>query len=152
MFEGEGSDRFYGRVVVCELPILSHEFATLPAHLSNAALQQLTDNDWASLLPGFRFYPETLRQVIPFLLAAMVFHEDFFVYFLSAEHGIFHSPVLLRGYIKTLRGKAVTPSHCSSCPDCGMRASGGPGIVAIHAQVAELREQVQSLQQSLSSK
>ncbi len=148
LFEGEGADQLCGRVV-CGLPIMSHEFATLPPHLSNAHLQALTDDDWATLLPAFRCYPETFRQCIPFLLASLVYHEDFLTRVLPPEHGIFHSPVFVRGYIKKLRGKSAI--HITTCPDCDMRASGVPGIVAVNAQVAELRDQVQTLQQSLSS-
>ena len=53
----------------------------------------LTAAEWAEVLPEFSAYPERFRQVVPFLLASLVFHRQWLQEHLHPSHPLFTSRV-----------------------------------------------------------
>ena len=132
LFEGEGGDQLCGRAV-CGLRLTDTSFGTLPPHFDRATLDTITDANWASMLPGYSSYPEMFRQCLPFLLASIVFHEDFLTRKLPRHHRLFANPVFTGNYVTALRGKAIT--GIGTCPVTGMTACGVPPFMVTAAQV-----------------
>jgi hypothetical protein len=53
----------------------------------------LTADEWQEILPEFGQYPESFRQVVPYLLASIVFHHKWLKDNLHENHPLFVSRV-----------------------------------------------------------
>ena len=88
ILEGQGSDQLCGRAAT-GLCITESEFANLPPHFDPAAAI-LELEEWEKILPGYStFYPESFKQVVPYLLASLVYHKNFLEMYLPKNHPIF---------------------------------------------------------------
>lgn len=92
IFSEPGSDQFLGRLL-SGLPYQNVEFESLPPHFNQYGLTLLTDDYWQTILPGFNNYPSSFRRVLPYLLASLLYHENFIRDNLPPEHPLFCSPV-----------------------------------------------------------
>jgi hypothetical protein len=86
LFNGDGGDQLTGRVA-CGLPNTDCSFATLPPHFDSSFDQSIID--WTMILPSYNKYPNTFKQVVPYLLASIVYHEQWLRENLSTNHPLF---------------------------------------------------------------
>ena len=86
LFNGNGGDQFVGRVV-CGLNNTSIDFQTLPPHFITNTL--ITNEEWNQILPNYNDYPHCFKQVALFLLASIVYHEDYLRSNLCSKHPLF---------------------------------------------------------------
>ena len=128
---------------------MDKSFAVLPPHFDADTLRSISNEDWQILLPGYISYPETFLQCLPFLVASVIFHEEFLRSSLRASRPIFSSQLFAGGYASKLRGKALT--GISVCPQTGLRASGIPSHLVLAGQVAELQDEVLRLRQEMEA-
>ncbi len=60
------------------LPLTDVSFANLPAHFLCNNEDCLSTAEWEDVLPGFsNFYPKSFREVVPFLLASLIYHRQY---------------------------------------------------------------------------
>ena len=79
ILEGEGGDQLCGRAAT-GLPLTDVSFANLPPHFLRSEEECLSSEQWGDILPGYStFYPTTFREVIPYLLASLVYHQTYLV-------------------------------------------------------------------------
>ena len=75
--EGEGGDQLCGRAA-SGLPLKDVSFANLPPHFTDTGVCILTVDEWNEILPGYStYYPLNYREVIPYLLASLVYHQPY---------------------------------------------------------------------------
>lgn len=135
ILECSGSDQLCGRAAT-GLAIVSPEFGDLPSHFHG---EILTVAEWELLIPGYStFYPDSMRPVFPFLLAALVSHKDWLVEHLHTDHPLFKERVWTM-YVSTntftervLTGKLENPIS-------GLVATGVPTNVIIAGELRELK-------------
>ena len=70
---------------------VQEEFGCLPPHFNILEGPALTTEEWDHILPGFLLYPESFRGALPYLLASIVYHEEFIRGNLDPRHPIFSS-------------------------------------------------------------
>jgi hypothetical protein len=93
ILEGQGGDQLCGRAAT-GLTMTSTEFARLPPHFNASGGSILTVEEWEDIVPGFtNYFPSHFRPVIPFLLASLIFHKEWLVETLPAQHPLFNSRV-----------------------------------------------------------
>ena len=93
MCEGGGSDNLCGRAAT-GLNINSIDFGALPPHFwTEDAAPLLTVQEWVELVPDFERYPDSFRQVLPFLLASVIYHREWLESNLHRDHPLFISRV-----------------------------------------------------------
>ena len=150
IFAGAGGDQIVGRAV-CGLPINSKEFGVLPPHFSAEDIALLNDIGWQHILEGYSNYP-----VVPYLLASLLYHEEYLRLELSARHPIWNQKLfttLLPGKSYSVadfcRGKILT--GLGTCKSSSMRATGVPPHLDIVLEVDELRKAVVALQESVKA-
>ena len=102
------ADALSGRIA-CLLSGLDKEFASLPAHFPPEILAKLTLEVWRLIISGFDLLPVEFKGTLAFLLASIMFHEEYLRQTLSAEHPLWCSRVFTQNPILAdIRGKAVT--------------------------------------------
>ena len=126
IFGGSGGDQLTGRVLA-GLDFENVNFSTLPPHFHGG----LTGFDLASVCPLFPTFTTQFKQVVPYLLASLVYHEQWLRSKLSCNHPLFTSSLFASGC--TARLKPFV--HCGTvrCVDDQhtMIASGIPPHLAI---------------------
>ena len=145
ILEGQGNDQLAGRAAT-GLPITEPEFADLPPHFDLSQGPVLTVSEWEDILPGYStYYPQSFRQVLPFLLASLVYHREFLRERLDPAHPLFLTRLWTSNVITALAPKvyAGTGKH----PVTNLTATGIPPhillaneLVALKAEMAELKE------------
>ncbi len=95
IFEADGADQLCGRMA-SGLPFSDERFSTLPYHFDSSTLPWFTNAFWNSIVPGYNHYPLGFQSVIPFLLAALVYHEQYLKTTLRSNHPLLLSPVFTR--------------------------------------------------------
>ena len=65
--------------------------------------------EWECILPGYStFYSVVFRVAIPFLLASIVFHQDWIKGNFPENHHLFYSRLFTSGIVQRLRSKVET--------------------------------------------
>ena len=137
MFATGGADQFVGRTVA-GLPSHEAAFATLPPHFTLETSNAITEADeWDDIYPGFSSLPDGLKQVVPFLAASIIYHQDWLAETLHAQHPLFSTPIYVRGYVRKYAGKVLTGVY--KCPNTGMEATGVPPTVKQSIEMQELK-------------
>lgn len=148
IFFGEGADQLCGRMV-CGLPFSDEGFGTLPPHYSNETLAQLSDEFWNEIVSGYDNFPSSFRNVFPFLLASLFYHEQYLRANLDARHPLWTSRVFTHNaHLGMLRTSTLV--GIGRCKVTGLRATGIPAHLAIAAKVAELTAEVKELKATLT--
>ena len=137
--EGEGADALCGRMVV-GLDFNSISFAVLPPHFNTATSALLTDEFWRTILPNFDSLPTPFKSCLPYLLASVLYHEDFLRSKFPAAHSLWSAPVFANNpmYDQLKRGLLLGVGYCE---DTHMSATGIPPHLAIAKQVNDMIEQ-----------
>jgi hypothetical protein len=73
----EGADQLCGRMVA-GLPFDNEKFTVLPPHFSIELLSEMTEDYWIKIISGYFMLPSVIKTALPFLLASIIHHEDFF--------------------------------------------------------------------------
>lgn len=138
IFEGDGSDQLCGRTI-CGLPITTNQFATLPPHLRESDLRELTEERWTDILPLYSQFPVSMKQVVPFLLASILFHAKFLRETLDPHHPLFTSPLYRSGLVERWQDRVLVGTSCS---ETGLSATGVPIHIVISNSVKELDQRL----------
>lgn len=150
IMEGQGNDQLCGRAAT-GLPITDPEFADLPAHFDLSAGEVLSVAQWEDILPGYSsFYPQSFRQVLPFLLASLSYHRQFLIDNLPATHPLFLTRLWTSGVLAVLSSKVYygTGHH----PVTRMRATGIPPHILLANEFVALRVEVREMKDALIRK
>jgi hypothetical protein len=90
LFSGDGGDQLTGRVV-SGLPITEENFSILPPHFSTETIEQIQNECWNNIIPGYINYPSSIRTTFPYLIASVIYHEDWLRTNLPQNHPLFFS-------------------------------------------------------------
>ena len=145
--EGEGADALCGRMVV-GLDFNSITFAVLPPHFNTATSALLTDDFWRTILPNFDNLPTPFKSCLPFLLASVLYHEDFLRNKLPSAHSLWSAPVFASNPMYT-QLKAGLLLGVGYCEDTHMAATGIPPHLAIAKQVNDMIEQCKACRKEI---
>jgi len=86
--------------------MMLHAFATLPPHFDDSDGPASSLEEWECILPGYStFYSVVFRVAIPFLLASIVFHQDWIKGNFPENHHLFYSRLFTSGIVQRLRSK-----------------------------------------------
>jgi hypothetical protein len=142
------SDRFLGRIAA-GLPYNDINFGTLPPHFKPTVI--LTEQFWREVVADYDKMPHPFRSALPFLLASLVYHEEFWEAKLSAKHPLRVSPVFTNGCIAQLRGDVICEFGKLYCPVTGLRASGIPPTVNQLVKLTELEANQVAMTEEINS-
>ena len=129
IIEGGGGDQLCGRAAtgIC---IMEASFADLPPHFNLSDGPVLTVEEWEEILPYCStFYPTNFRIALAYLLASLVFHQDWIKETFDPHHPIFISRVWTSGVLNRLRSKIYT--GCLKNDVTGLCATGIPPHVVL---------------------
>lgn len=117
-------DQLCGRQVAL-LPILDHQFGTLPPHFNSCTLSHLSEQFWNLIVPGYSNLTVEFKPTLPYLLASLLYHEDYLRNELDMSHPISSSRVFSANCkLEMLRTSILT--GFGYCSDTGMQATGLP--------------------------
>lgn len=146
ILEGEGGDQLCGRAAT-GLPLTDVTFANLPPHFIGPTL---TTAQWEEILPGYStFFPLNFREVIPFLLASLVYHQPYLadLQTKNPRHPLFQQRVWTSGTL--IRLKDEVSAGCNRNPLTKMSATGVPphlilanAMTGMQKDMVLLREEV----------
>ena len=89
---GGGGDELCGRAAT-GLNINLEEFACLPPHFNLDDGPILSAEEWEGVFPNYHSAPATFKQVLPFLLASVLYHREWLNENLPASHPLRSSRV-----------------------------------------------------------
>lgn len=139
IFSSSGGDQYTGRVA-SGLPNTSVDFAVLPPHFE--AGYTLTVEQWAQIHPNYSSFPDSFKQVALYLLASIVYHQDWLGSNLHKEHPFRSSYLFTSGLMSqfkphvTLVSKQITPT-------------GIPPHLSIASQLSNITKAVQETRQDI---
>lgn len=137
ILECSGGDRLCGRAAT-GLDIMSESFTNLPPHFSTSEGSPLTMDEWVNLLPGYNsFYPSSFHQVLPYLLATIVYHRQWLNENLNRKHPLFQSRLWRENYPEKLAPKVYSGRYFNK--HTGMHATGVPSVSTLLMQYTEFR-------------
>jgi hypothetical protein len=87
---------------------------------------------------GYENYPKNFKTCIPYLLASIIYHENWLRSTLVSSHPIFTTRLFTDGHVERLRNSVLTDA--SMCPQSGLRVYGVPS----HLVLANKMEVIQS--------
>lgn len=151
IFSDPGSDQFVGRCLNA-FSLSSTSFATLPPHF--APDQNLFDGDqeagWRSILPGYVELPMCFKSALRFLLASLVFHQDWLRAKFTHQHPLFQSPVFTSGHVARLKPSVLIGEF--EHPVSGLVATGVPPSISQLRAICELKADVVALRECVSER
>lgn len=120
----DGSDQFCGRIAAGLNFHGGSQFAVLPPHFESSEV--LTHDQWMDICPGYNDYPSGFQACLPYFLASLVFHYDWWAaknamgkyVNISSKHPILQARVVTSGIISTLKEK-VLGNFVSECSISG---------------------------------
>jgi hypothetical protein len=138
LFSDNGGDQITGRVV-SGLPYTDIQFGLLPPHFDHSVFNNIM-LDWELILPGYKYYPNTFKQVIPYLLASIVHHDEWLRSRLVKEHPLFSSYLYSSGLINGLKKYILVRSNY--CSITKMTATGIPPHLTIAAELNTMMNRI----------
>ena len=150
IMEGQGNDQLCGRAAT-GLSITDVAFADLPPHFDLSEGAVLTVAQWEDILPGYStYFPQSFRQVLPFLLASIVYHKDYLRETLHASHPLFLTRLWTSGVLDTLSAKVYSGN--GKHPVTHMTATGIPPHILLANELAAVKCELQDLRSVLLCK
>jgi hypothetical protein len=150
ILEGQGGDQLCGRAAT-GLSLTEMEFADLPPHFDMSCGPILAIDQWEDILPGYStYYPASFRQVVPFLLASLVYHRDFLLSTLPQSHPLFIQRVWTGGIMDLLKEKVLY--GCGRHPISKLSATGIPPHILLANEIVQLKGDMNVLRSELMSK
>ena len=144
ILEGEGGDQVCGRAAT-GLPLTDTSFANLPAHFLKAD-NGVTTEEWERILPGYStYYPLSFREVIPYLLASLVYHSVYLQELQSSHprHPLFLQNVWTSGILEKIKDRVG--AGCNRNPVSKMFATGVPPHLVLANRIEEMQTGVNDL-------
>jgi hypothetical protein len=139
IFQGDGGDQVTGRLL-SGLPYHGKEFATLPPHFDVNTLAHWTDTHWTAILPSYSSMPACFKQTLPYLLASVLYHEDWLFKTLPAQHplrtSVLYTNPALYQQVQQLRSQVLVGE--SHCPITHLMATGIPVHLCIVNQLVDV--------------
>ena len=152
ILEGEGGDQVCGRAA-SGLPLTDVSFANLPPHFLRNDEDCLSTGEWEDILPGYStFYPLNFREVIPFLLASLIYHYSYLVDLETSNprHPLFLQRVWTSGVLLRLKDKVG--AGCNRNPISKMTATGVPPHLVLANSIVDLQKDLAVLKDDIVSK
>lgn len=138
ILEGEGGDQVCGRAAT-GLPLTDTSFANLPAHFLTGD-NGISTAEWENILPGYSaFYPMSFREVIPYLLASLVYHRTYLREMQASKprHPLFLQYVWTSGILE--RVKDSVGAGCNRNPISKLFATGVPPHLVLANKIADMQ-------------
>ncbi len=149
IYQGEGADQLCGRTIA-GLSFNDNSFAVLPPHFDSKAHSELNQGFWRSIVADYDKYPTCFKKVFPYLLASLLFHEQFLRRNLDSRHPLFQARVFANNYLlQQLKQSILT--GIGKCPNTGMIATGIPPHLAIAAEMDQLRNKLTHLEEEVNA-
>jgi len=124
---------------VAGLPFHSAAFSTLPPHFSRETLDSITPDEWIDILPLYESYPPGFARALPFLLASLVYHQDWLRSTLSPDHKLFNAPIFTNDVVlRRLKDQVLLGQL--ECPVSKLKSTGIPPHLAIASGVNKMEE------------
>jgi integrase len=152
ILEGEGGDQVCGRAA-CGLPLTDVTFANLPPHFLLNDEDYLSSEEWEDILPGYStFYPLNFREVIPFLLASLIYHQPYLAIVESSNprHPLFLQRVWTSGVLLRLKDKVG--AGCNRNPVSKMTATGVPPHLVLANSIVQLQQDMGVMRECIIAK
>lgn len=147
ILEGEGGDQLCGRAA-SGLPLTDVSFANLPPHFISSDI--LTTVEWEELLPGYStFYPSNFREVIPYLLASLVYHKQYLLELQAKNprHSLFTHRVWTSGTLDLLKDMVV--AGCNINTTTKMTATGIPPHLILANRMVGMQKDMELLREEI---
>jgi hypothetical protein len=138
ILEGEGGDQVCGRAAT-GLPLTETAFANLPPHFL-AGDNGISSEEWENILPGYSsFYPMSFREVIPYLLASLVYHRPYLREMQASHprHPLFLQYVWTSGILE--RVKDSVGAGCNRNPISKLFATGVPPHLVLANKIVDMQ-------------
>jgi hypothetical protein len=148
IFTGQGADELCGRMV-CGLPYNEVDFAVLPPQFVRETQRKMNHSFWQNIVDGYDNYPVTFRPAFPFLLASLVYHEDFLVENLNVEHPIFIQRWRTQNDLLPEMRQIKNQLSYGYSQVTGLKATGIPVHIALTREIKELTTQMTALEAKL---
>jgi hypothetical protein len=103
--------------------------------------------EWTELLVDFNSLPQCFKIVVPYLVAAVVYHRQFLCTNLQSSHPLFTSRFWRNGYQEKLKDAVLGPVRMK-CTITGMSATGVSQQTAIHYELRAGLEEFKKQQES----
>ena len=150
---GEGNDQLAGRVLA-GLPITDDGFGALPPHFASPELSM----DWDEIMPSYANYPESFQTCIPFLLASLVYHQDWLRSHLHQSHPLFSQRVFTSGSLERLKPSVIAGYGVDET--FGMMATGIPHHILLAEKIRSVeyemkhgvKRQIQDMNECIHSR
>ena len=115
---------------------------------------------WNNILPDYDNYPESFKRVVPFLLASLVYHQDWIRSTFSRKHPIFNQEIFTKTFtykhdnvtekiniMHYFKGKVLLGK--GRCDETNLQATGIPDHLIIADQIVTLKNQIELLSKTL---
>ena len=133
------------------MDINSEQFSVLPPHFGNNQEGILSVNEWEDILPGYStYYPKQFRVAIPYLLASIVYHQEWLKEKLPNNHPIFLQRIYTSGLLNKLRDNIL--GNCLFSSEIGMQATGVPPNVVLNYCMCSLERNMTRVEVALNEK
>lgn len=126
-------DQCVGRTL-CGLPPQSVDFSLLPARFADPTVV-----NFRNFVCDLEAYPVSFAGVIPYCVAAVVYHTEWLQKTLPPTHPLFMSRYWRGKYYESLQPLVLGPCRME-CPITHMRATGVPQLTAVLQQVTVMSE------------
>ena len=155
----EGADQLCGRVAAGLDFNESRKFAVLPPCFRNQE-HILTEDEWESIAPGYKSFPNGFKTVMPFLLASVVYHWEWLterneagqLKNMSHNHPFFSSDLFKSGLVASkLKAELLPLNDNGSCEQTLMRASGIPPHVETNRRIDGLQDNFREIKGMFST-
>lgn len=113
----------------------------------------MTSAEWEDILPGYStFYPKNFREVVPFLLASLIYHQPYLLSLQasSPRHPIFLQRVWTSGVLVQL--KDMIDAGCNRNPTSKLTATGVPPHLILANSIVDLRHDMGNMKEEIISK
>jgi hypothetical protein len=138
IFAGPGGDELVGRAVA-GLPFADIGFSVLPPHFSPNDLAELEAIGWENIIDNYKDFPSGTQQIIPYLLASIVYHQDFLETNLRKDHPLKYSKLYASSHNILARFKGKVLTGYGTCRLTNMQATGIPTCLRIMHSVRQFQ-------------
>lgn len=151
ILEGEGRDQVCSRAAT-GLSLTDVTFANLPAHFLTDE-NGISSEEWEQILPGYSsFYPQSFREVIPYLLASLVYHRQYLrdLQVSHPRHPLFLQYVWTSGILDKVKDKVGV--GCNRNPTRKMFATGVPPHLVLANRIGDLQRGIDIMREDIISR
>jgi hypothetical protein len=153
IFADAGSDQFIGRCLN-NFSLTETSFAILPPHFApNQRLFETAVDEnagWASILHRHDELPMDFKSALRFLLASLVYHQDWIRANFSPQHPLFQSPVFAAGHVARLQPLVLIDEF--QHPVSGLSSSGIPPSVSHLRELCEMKIELVALRATVNGR